>query len=67
MELIFAFLFALFSFHGDATYHQAQPHDGPKVTTDFASNSVDSNISSGDLQVTVPNVMQQREIMGPSD
>lgn len=36
MELIFAFLFALFSFHGDATYHQPQATNGPTVTTDFS-------------------------------
>lgn len=44
MELIFALLFAFFSFHGDATYHQPPTHDGSKITTDFSGRPDPSKI-----------------------
>ncbi len=35
MELLIAFLMTLFSFHGDATYHQPSNHGGSTISSDF--------------------------------
>lgn len=45
MELLFALIFAFFSFHGDATYHQPQATNGPTISTEYSGRPSSGKIN----------------------